>query len=89
MSRLVFAPAIQRHVAVPDQEIEAPTVRAALEQVFDEKPELRGYLLDDQGQLRRHIAVFVDGVAVRDRLLLSDRLAPSADVYVVQALSGG
>ncbi|AYC32264.1 MoaD/ThiS family protein [Pseudomonas cavernae] len=89
MSHLVFAPAIQRHVAVPDCEVTAPTVAAALEQVFSAKPQLRGYLLDDQGHLRRHIAVFVDGLAIRDRLHLSDSIDAATDIYVVQALSGG
>ncbi|UVE19121.1 MoaD/ThiS family protein [Pseudomonas sp. LS44] len=89
MAQLVFAPAIQRHVAIPDCEVMAPTVAAALEQVFGDKPQLRGYLLDDQGQLRRHIAVFVDGLAIRDRVHLSDSIDTETDIYVVQALSGG
>ena len=45
----------------------------ALEQVFAENPLLRGYLLDDQSRLRKHVIVFVDdavatGVSVGDSL---------------------
>lgn len=89
MPRLVFAPAIQRHVEVPDLEVEATTFAAALACVFRERPALRSYLLDDQGQLRRHVAVFIDGLAIRDRAGLSDTLAADTEVYVVQALTGG
>lgn len=56
---------------------------------FAREPRLRGYLLDDQGSLRRHVALFVDGVQVRDRRGLGDPLQDDSEIYVVQALSGG
>ncbi|AVR68800.1 TPA: MoaD/ThiS family protein [Pseudomonas aeruginosa] len=89
MPRIVFAPAIQRHVAMPALEVSAASVAAALQAAFAREPRLRGYLLDDQGGLRRHVALFVDGVQVRDRRGLGDRLEADSEVYVVQALSGG
>ena len=89
MPRVVFAAAIQRHVAVPPCEVAAATVGAALAAVFAGRPELRGYLLDDQGQVRRHVAVFVDGRLIRDRRRLDDAVAAGSEIYVVQALSGG
>ncbi|NUA28877.1 MoaD/ThiS family protein [Cupriavidus basilensis] len=89
MPRLVFASAIQRHIPSPEREVPAATVCAALEVAFQAQPELRGYILDDQGQLRRHLAVFVDGSAIRDRRRMSDRVGASSQIFVVQALSGG
>lgn len=89
MCRIVFAPSIQRHVALEERELPAPTLKAALEAVFVEAPALRGYLLDDQGGLRRHLTIFIDGLRLRDRARLSDALAADSEVYVVQALSGG
>lgn len=89
MPHLAFAPAIQRHVAVPERELLAGTVAQALAVAFDAQPSLRGYILDDQGALRRHVAIFVDGTAIRDRLGLSDSLLPDSRIFVVQALSGG
>ncbi|THF60193.1 ubiquitin family protein [Pseudothauera rhizosphaerae] len=89
MPRIVFAPAIQRHLPIPPQEVVATTVHEALEAAFGSQPMLRGYILDDQGTLRRHVAVFVDGAALRDRRRLGDALGPASEVYVVQALSGG
>lgn len=89
MPRVVCAPAIQRHVPSPARVVAAATVSAALEAVFREQPELRGYILDDQGQLRRHVAVFVDGRMIRDRRRLSDPVDAGSEIYVAQALSGG
>jgi hypothetical protein len=46
-------------------------------------------VLDDQGRLRRHVHVFVDGVLVADRERLSDPVGPASELHVMQALSGG
>jgi sulfur-carrier protein len=88
MPRISFTPNLRRHVDVPPLEVTGETVAAVLEQAFRVQPELRGYLLDDQGRLRRHVAVFVDGERVRDASL-RERVAPASEVCVVQALSGG
>jgi sulfur carrier protein ThiS len=50
---------------------------------------LRGYVLDDQGAVRRHVAVYVNGTAIRDRAKLSDPVVPKDEIYVFQALTGG
>ena len=89
MARVVFTPNIQRHVCCPTMVVAGATVREVLDRVFDDNPQARGYVLDDQGALRKHMAVFIDGRQVEDRVGLSDATAPDAEVYVMQALSGG
>jgi molybdopterin synthase sulfur carrier subunit len=64
-------------------------VGSALEAVFRENPRARAYVLDEQGAVRQHMVVFVDGQQVRDRQRLTDPVAPTAEIYVAQALSGG
>jgi sulfur-carrier protein len=87
--QVTFTAALERHLAAPTAEVGGETVREALEAVFHGNPRLRGYVLDDQGRLRKHVVVFVDGEPVADRDGLSDRLGPAAKVFVMQALSGG
>src|SRR5437868_14733496 len=89
MAHLFFAASIQRHIDTPERDIDARTLGEALETVFGEQPRLRGYIVDDQGALRKHLSVFIDGQPVRDRQHLSDALGDASRVYVVQALSGG
>jgi len=84
-----FTPNLERHVECPTQEIEGDSVRAVLDAVFARNPRLRGYVLDDQGALRRHMMVFVDGQQIADRERLSDPVRPTSEIYVMQALSGG
>ena len=89
MPRVVFTSNLQRHVTCPETQVAAGTVRSALAQVFAAQPQARGYVLDEQGHLRKHVVVFVDGQRVRDRELLSDPVRDSSEVYVMQALTGG
>lgn len=89
MPHVTFTPNLRRHLDAPPLEVAGDTVAAVFEQAFRRQPELRGYLLDDQGRLRRHVAVFVDGRRVRDTDTLADAVAPASEVCVVQALSGG
>jgi molybdopterin converting factor small subunit len=89
MPRVVFTANLRRHLAVPEAQVSGVTVREALEAIFATNPRLRGYVLDDQGGLREHVVVFVDGARVGDRRGLRDAVDPSSEVYVMQALSGG
>lgn len=89
MPTVSFTPNIQRHVNCPSLEVAGETVRQVLDAVFQANPRARAYVLDDQGAVRQHMVVFVDGKQVRDRQTLSDSVAQNAEVYVAQALSGG
>lgn len=89
MPRVAFTPNLQRHVACPPTVAPGRTVREVLDAVFAANPQARGYVLDDQGELRPHMLVFVDGAQVADRAGLSDEVREDGDVYVMQALSGG
>jgi sulfur-carrier protein len=84
-----FTPNLERHVECPTRTAEGGSVRAVLDAVFAANPRLRGYVLDDQGALRRHMSVFVDGQQIQDRERLSDPVRPASEIYVMQALSGG
>ena len=89
MPTVTFTPNIQRHVSCPVAQVQGKTVRQVLDAVFEGNPRARGYVLDDQGAVRQHMNVFVDGQQVNDRRDLSDPVRPDGEVYVAQALSGG
>jgi molybdopterin converting factor small subunit len=89
MAKVSFTSALQRFLPAPSAQVEAGTVGAALAMIFASRPALRGYVLDDQGALRQHVAIYVNGTAVRDRVRLTDPVAPHDEIYVFQALSGG
>jgi len=89
MPTIVFTRALERFLDAPSTTVEGATLGAALNAVFVSRPALRGYVLDDQGALRRHVAVYVNGRPVMDRARLGDPVGPDDEIYVFQALSGG
>lgn len=68
---------------------EGETVRQVLDKVFAANPRLETYVLDDQRMLRKHMRILVDGLAIGDLEKQSDAVSPDAEVWVMQALSGG
>ena len=89
MATVRFTRNIQRHIACPDREVPGATLRAVLDGYFRENERARGYVLDEQGRIRQHMVVFIDGELVRDRDALADAVNPDSTIDVIQALSGG
>jgi len=89
MATLQFTQQLRRFTETPDIETGAATLREALEEAFAANEQLRGYILDEQGHLRKNVAIFIDGRRIRDRVTLNEPLAPGSSVHVLQALSGG
>lgn len=89
MAKVVFTPNIQRHVACPPAEAPGANVGEVLRAVFADNSRAASYVLDDQGGLRKHMAIYIDGRLIRDRRHLTDPVSDTATIYVFQALSGG
>ena len=66
-------------------DVDAPTVRAAIDELERQWPGLRDRLCEPGPALRRHIHVYVD----RERAALDTPLEPRSRVDVIAAISGG
>jgi hypothetical protein len=84
-----FTQNIQRHIQCPVREVSGRTVREALDHYFSAHGQARGYVIDDQGKLRRHMAIFINGNQIQDRDNLGDPVTEDAVLDLVQSLSGG
>lgn len=89
MPLITFTSNLQRHLPCPPAEVPGATVREALDAVFATNPRLRGYVVDEHGALRQHIAIFVDGAPIQDRRGMGDAVGAAGQIFVMQALSGG
>jgi len=89
MPRVFFTAHLRRHVKCDTIDVDAPTVRAALETVFESEPNLRSYVLDDRGVVRQHVMIFVNDRPLGDREAQSDAVEAKSEIHVLQALSGG
>lgn len=83
---LTPAPAADGEVAL---QVPGADVGAVLDGLFRLHPNLRGYVLDERGAVRRHVALFVDGDALQPKSNLALAVREDAEIYVMQALSGG
>jgi molybdopterin synthase sulfur carrier subunit len=89
VAEIVFAKAFRRHVDCPDATVSGADVCAALHDYFERYPTVRGYVLDDVGAVRKHVALFVDNDLIADRTTLTDSVGEQSTIHVFQALSGG
>ena len=89
MPSVKFTQNLRQHLETPECEVAGATVRAALDAIFAKQPRIKGYVLDDQARLRKHVSIFVDGQMIADRQRLSDAVRPTSEIFVMQALSGG
>jgi molybdopterin converting factor small subunit len=86
MPRVILTGSIrQRAGGLGAVEVEARSVRGAIAELEAAYPALRGWVVDEQGTLRRHVKVFHRGVSVS----LDAPLAPEDEVHIVAAISGG
>jgi len=67
-------------------EVEAATVREAIAVLDQRYPGVGFRVIDEQGQIRPHMNIFVGDQSVRD----PEAVVPEgAEIYIVGALSGG
>lgn len=90
MATVKFTYALQRFFPDLGETVVAssslPEVMQAIEEVY---PGITSYILDERGELRQHVNIFIDGAQITDRKTLSDAFREDSEIYIMQALSGG
>lgn len=89
MATVIFTDNLRRHIDCPQQTVKGGTVSQILQQLFSSHPGLKSYVLDDQNRLRKHMLISINGSLIKDKIYLSDSVAEDAEIYIMQALSGG
>lgn len=90
MPTVHLTPHLKRFHDVPSQcDVEGKTVAEVVRALDARWPGLGFYVTDEQGRLRKHVAIWVDGRRLNDPEALSDAVGPGAKVTILQALSGG
>jgi hypothetical protein len=90
MPTVRFTYALKRFFpAIRDTTASSGTLPDILREMEGAYPGLQSYILDEQGNLRKHVNIFIDGELITDRLHLSDGCKENSEIYIMQALSGG
>jgi sulfur-carrier protein len=86
---VTFAASLQRHIPCPAQSVAPSNLREVLKVALLAAPDLSHYVFDDQGNIRKHVAVFINRDMLQNRSVLTQMLNAGDQVLVVQALTGG
>ena len=90
MPTVLLTPHLRRFFDLPERiEVDGSTVAEVIQALDVRWPGLAFYIVDEQGVLRKHVAIWVDGNRVEDEDGLSDAVGTDGTVHVLQALSGG
>ena len=89
MPSVQFTSHLRKVAPTGTMEVGGTTLRLALDEVFALHPRVKSYVLDDQERLRKHVVIFVDGERIGGGSDLMLPVSPAAQIYVLQALSGG
>jgi len=89
LATIAFTPHLRAVGPTQEQACPGSTLAQMLDALDPSYPRLKAYVLDDQGRLRKHIAIFIDGAMTPREGALERPLNGSSHVYVFQALSGG
>lgn len=71
------------------QQIIAVTLSELFFELNQLYPGLSSYLLEDNGVIRKHVNVFLDGVLVENKSNLNVSIIEVSEIFILQALSGG
>jgi hypothetical protein len=90
MPTVKFTYALKRFFpGLKDIPAEGKSFAELFKEIESRYPGLSAYVLDEQGSLRRHVNIFIDGKMINDRNTLKDPFAVNSEIYIMQALSGG
>ncbi|NJN34248.1 MAG: MoaD/ThiS family protein [Saprospiraceae bacterium] len=71
------------------QEIDAQTINEILISLNNHYAGISDFLIDEHGNLRPHINIFIGERMITDREKLSDLVSENEEILIFQALSGG
>ena len=84
--RVMLTGSIRQHAGgLGMVEVAGATASAVIQALETTYPALRGWVVDEQGTLRRHVKLFRGGVAVA----LDAPLGTGDELHIIAAISGG
>jgi sulfur-carrier protein len=90
MPTVKFTKALRRFFPqLKDTPAKGKTLAEILHEIEANYPGMCSYVLDEQGSLRKHVNIFIDGTMINDRSKLTDPFSENSEIYIIQALSGG
>lgn len=84
--KVLIPSALRSYTQSGRAEAQGATLAALLDDLERQYPGIRFRMVDEQGRIRRHIRIFINGTQAHD---LTRGIGDSDEVIIAQALSGG
>lgn len=90
MPKAKFTSALSRFFPnLKDISTSSGTIKDTISEVENHYPGIQNFLIDQNGQLRDHVNIYIGSQLIKDRKDLSDVVEENDEVYFFQAISGG
>ena len=70
-------------------QVNGDTVQAVLDELFSAHPEIKNHLVEDSGELRNFVNIFINGEDIRHSGGLQSPIAENSDVRIIPSIAGG
>jgi len=66
-----------------------PTINEALKELWELHPGLRDRVVNERGELRQHVNIFLNNENVRRKEMLGTALTDGSEIVILPSVSGG
>ena len=70
-------------------DVNGGNVREILNELFSSHPDIKGHLVDDDGNLRNFVNIFIGGEDIRQRGGVDAMVEDGSDVRIIPSIAGG
>ncbi len=90
MAFLTFTSALKRFFpSLKNHKIEAAELEKVFEELNQEYPGIKDYLLNDHSNIREHINVYINEVPLASKEISNQTIESDTRIHISQAISGG
>ena len=70
-------------------DVNGNNVRKILEELFNAHPDIKGHLVEDDGNLRNFVNIFIEGEDIRQKGGMDAEINDGSDVRIIPSIAGG
>ena len=70
-------------------EVDGLTIKEVLQKIFDQYPQIKSHILDQNGEIRNFVNIYVNGTNIKEEDNLDTSVPVDSDIRIIPAIAGG
>ena len=70
-------------------EVDGLTIKEVLQKIFDQYPQIKSHILDQNGEIRNFVNIYVNGTNIKEEDNLDTTVPVDSDIRIIPAIAGG